>query len=388
MANTKQILPIIPVRGFIVFPGMTFHFDVAREKSINAIEHSLKCGGYIFLTMQKDISKEDPSERDIYKIGTIAKIKQMIHLQDGGVRLLVEGICRGEFYPPLETEDFYEALVARKNSVLRTLSGEEYTAFLNKINRLINEFTALNPKVSPESVQKAINESDPSSFADSVASNLFRNLEDKQEILELANVKKRLMRVAEILAGEVKILETETIIAAHVKEQMDDNNRDYYLREQIKAIKYELGEDEFSETDEFRKKIEKLNMPKEVYEKAMRELSAFEKLPAASPESAIARHYLEVICDYPWNIYTAKSPDIQKASEILEKDHYGMEKVKKRIIDDFDKVYTPRSVIVPNIKIVHDIAPEEAVEQIAARSADHECQPRLFQMVSLLRQET
>lgn len=333
MANKKQFLPIIPVRGFIVFPKMTFHFDVARKKSIAAIEQAVAANGYVFLAAQKDAALDEPAEDDIYGFGTIARIKQMVRLHEGGVRILAEGMSRGRIIPPLETEEFYEALIESKNSSSRNLSPEEYAAFLHRIHSLINDFISLNSQLSAETLQKSLPEDDPSSLADAIAGNLLRRLEDKQIILETTNVKQRFEKLVDIMASEVKILEMENVIANRVKEQMDDNNRDYYLREQLKAIRAELGEDEFSEADMFRDKIDSAAMTEEAREKALYELKNFERLPPTSPESAISRHYLEVMCDFPWGIYNANPPDIKKSRRILDEDHCGMEKVKKRIIE-------------------------------------------------------
>ena len=167
-----------------------------------------------------------------------------------------------------------------------------------------------------------------------MAEHFIRKIKDKQAILEIANVKKRILKLLDILTSEVKTMDIESIIAARVKEQMDENNRDYLLREQIKAIRSELGDDYLSEIEDFRSKLEKLNPPEEIRTKALRELSALEKLPPTSPEGAVSRHYLELVCDLPWNKYTKENHDIKKARAILERDHFGMDKVKKRILEE------------------------------------------------------
>lgn len=333
MAIKKTLLPIIPTRGFVIFPGTVFHFDVAREKSKAAIEKALIAEGLIFLAAQKDDIIEEPTEKDINPFGIIAKIKQLVKLPDGCIRILVEGISRGKLVSGFVTEALYEGEVQYKNSSVKDLSVEEYSAFLNQIHFLINDYIEFNPKIASEAFLKTLPETKPSELCDAVAFNLLRDNRDKQTLLELTNVKKRLLSLIDIMAKEVKILDVESVISAHVKRQMDDHNQEYYLREQLKAIRAELGEDRFDEVDELRAKIESTPLTEEAYEKAIRELNSYEKLPPSSPESNIARNYLELICSLPWETYTEENSDIEKAQEILDRDHYGMEKVKERIIE-------------------------------------------------------
>lgn len=333
MAIKKSILPIIPTRGFVIFPGTVFHFDVAREKSKAAIEKSIINDGLIFLASQKDDTVEDPTEKDISTFGVIVKIKQLIKLPDGCIRILVEGISRGKLVSEFVKEMLYEGEVVFKNSSDRDLSVEEYSAFLNQIHFLINDYIEFNPKLATEAFLKNLPETDPSAFSDTVASSLLRDNRDKQSLLEITNVKKRLLKLIDIMAKEVKILDVESVISAHVKQQMDDHNHEYYLREQLKAIREELGDDRFDEIDELRTRIESTPLTEEAYEKALRELNTYEKLPPTSPESNISRSYLELICSLPWESYTDENSDISEARKILDRDHYGMEKVKERIIE-------------------------------------------------------
>ncbi len=333
MATKKEILPIIPVRGFVIFPKTVFHFDVAREKSKNAVLKAVSSNGLIFLATQKNDAIEEPTESDVNAFGTIAKIKQILKLPDGCLRILVEGEARGKLNGSFVCENLYEGCVVYKNSSDRDLSIEEYSAFLNQIHYLINDYIELNPKLSTESFLKDLPESSPSDFCDTIAFNLIRGNEDKQELLQTTNVKKRLLKLIDIMTKEVKILDVESIIAAKVKEQMDDHNHEYYLREQLRAIREELGDDKEDEVSELRSRIESTPLPEEVYQKAMRELNNYEKLPPASPESSISRNYLELICDLPWETYTEENKDLDCAKKILERDHYGMEKVKERVLE-------------------------------------------------------
>lgn len=342
MASDKKILPIIPVRGFVIFPKTVFHFDVAREKSVAAVERAVNSDGLLFLVTQKDEKLEEPKDKDIYSFGTVAKIRQLLRLPDGGMRLLVEGITRGKLESELYCEDVYEGVVSIKNSSDRNLSQEEYAAMLHQLHLLINDFIETNPKIASEEFLKNLPQKDPGALSDILAERFVRKISDKQSLLEITNIKKRLIKLMDILTAEVKIMDIENIISSRVKERMEDNNRDYLLREQMKAIKAELGDDYFSEIEEFRAKLEELNPPKEVLTKAMRELSNLEKLSPSSPEGAVSRHYLELVCDMPWNKFSRENYDIKKASKILERDHSGMGKVKERIIEQLSVIALTR----------------------------------------------
>ncbi|MBQ3021786.1 MAG: endopeptidase La [Clostridia bacterium] len=333
MAIKKSVLPIIPVRGFVIFPKTVFHFDVAREKSKNAVMKAISSDGLIFLVSQKNEIIENPTENDVNTFGVIAKIKQVLKLPDGCVRILVEGQSRGKLSGSFIQESLYEGEVTYKNSSDKNLSVEEYSAFLNQIHYLINDYIELNPKLKSESFLKELPETDPSALSDTIASNLIRDNGDKQTLLEITNVKKRLLKLIDIMTKEVKILDVENIIAAKVKQQMDDHNQEYYLREQLKAIREELGDDSEDELAELRAKIESVPMPEDVYEKALRELRILGKLSPSSPESNISRNYIDLICSLPWGTYTDENNNLDSAREILERDHYGMEKVKTRILE-------------------------------------------------------
>lgn len=333
MAIKKEFLPIIPIRGFIIFPKTVFHFDVARPKSKAAVEKALISSGLIFLAAQKDETIEEPQECDIEHFGIIAKIKQLVKLPDGALRILVEGVERGKLSSKFYSDGLYEGEITYKSSSLRNLSVEEYSAFANQIHLLVNDYIEFNPKLASEGFLKNLPEGQPSEFCDAIASNLIRSNDDRQILLETTNVKKRLLKLIDTMTKEVKILDVESIIASKVKQQMDEHNHEYYLREQMKAIRSELGEDSYDEINEIRNLIESKPLPNEVYEKALRELKNFEKLSPSSPESNISRHYLELICELPWESYTTENTDLLNAQQILDRDHYGMKKVKERIIE-------------------------------------------------------
>ena len=333
MALKTKLLPVIPTRGFIIFPGTVFHFDVARKKSIAAIEKAISDDGHIFLCGQKNEVIEDPLSDDIYEFGTVAKIKQMIRIPHGGVRVLVEGVSRGKTTAFLITDEMYSAEVTYKKSSTSTLSSEEYSAFLHQIHLLISEYLEFNPKLTSESFLKDMPEDDPSAMCDTVAEHIVRDVRDKQALLSITNVKKRLIKLLETLSRDLKVMDIESVISARVKEQMEEHNHDYYLREQLKAIRTELGEFGDEETTELRNMIDSIALPDDVFDKAMRELRNLEKLPPTSPESAISRHYLEVITKYPWDRKSEVSDNIAESKQILNDSHYGMEKVKERIAE-------------------------------------------------------
>ncbi len=332
MAIKQEFLPVIPTRGFIIYPGTVFHFDVARKQSICAINAALCKNGFVFLASQTDDSVEEPTPDDLHKFGIVAKILRTVTTPDG-VRVLIEGTSRGLIASIEKTEGFYTAGVKIKSSSVRNLSPEHYAALLNHIHILLSNFAELDKKIASAPFLKNLPEDNPSHFCDIIAENLLRRNEDKLALLEITNVKKRLLKLLDLLTTEYKISEAESIISLRVKEQMEDNNRDYYLREQLKAIHSELGDDDFDETDALREKIESTALSDDAYEKAMRELRSLEKMQPTSPEANISRHYLEVLCSVPWGIQTPLCTDISAAQKELDKSHYGMEKVKERILE-------------------------------------------------------
>lgn len=333
MALKKEILPIIPVRGFVIFPKTVFHFDVARQKSIAAVEKAIISNGLIFLAAQKDDTVEEPRAEDIHSFGTVAKIKQLVKLPDGALRILTEGVERGTLSSDFFADGLYEGEITYRKSSVRNLSEEEYSAFAHQIHLLIDDYASLNPKLLSESFFKTLPTQNPAEFSDAVASRLVRSNKDRQTLLEITSVKKRLLKLIDIMTKELKILDVETIIASKVKQQMDEHNNEYYLREQLKAIKSELGEDRFDDAYDLRCRIESIPLPEELYEKALRELRSLETLPPTSPESNISRNYLELVCSLPWEVFTDENTDLQHARAVLERDHYGMEKVKERILE-------------------------------------------------------
>jgi ATP-dependent Lon protease len=330
-----KTLPTIAMRGLVVYPHMVFHFDVLRKKSIRALEVASAADGLVFLVTQKDSMIEEPSEKDLYETGTIVRIKQFLRLPGEGVRVLAEGVCRASIKTCDTKSDYILSSVTEMRSSFSNLSDEEYSAIARQIHSLIDLYFRANIKSSPDTLISSINEDDPGALADSIAENFLNDIPDKQKILETKNVKNRLLTLIDLLIHEVKVLQVESDIMARVKEQMDENNREYFLREEAKAIAEELGEREgnLKDADEYREKLESLNAPDYVIERLKREIDRFGNLSQQSPESAIAKTYIDTLFALPWNNTTEESSDIDYARSILERDHYGMKDVKERILE-------------------------------------------------------
>ncbi len=332
---TVQTLPAIALRGLVVYPHMVFHFDVLRKKSIRALEVASAGNGLVFLTAQKDVSCEDPKENDVFKMGTVVKIKQFLRLPGEGIRVLAEGVCRATMNEFDSEGDYIVCRITEAVSSFRTLGDEEYSAISRQLHSLIDLYFRANTKATPDTMISAINEENPSTLADSIAENFLAEIEDKQKILETKNVKNRLLLLIDYLIREVKVLQVESDLMARVKEQMDENNREYFLREEAKAIAIELGEKDgnLKDVEEFEKKLGELDCPLYVTERIGKELDRYSRLGAHSPESAISRAYLETLFDLPWNKTTKEITSLEKSKEIIERDHYGMREVKERVLE-------------------------------------------------------
>lgn len=328
-------MPLLPLRGIVVYPHMILHFDVGRVKSIKAIEESMLEEQLIFLAAQRDPNIEDPRPEDIYAYGTIAKIKQLLRLPGDTIRVLVEGIGRARLAGLVHTEPFYLAKIkpVRVHSVR---SGKtDIQALARQVVEYFEQYAKLSGKLSPDATLSITAIDDLSRLPDIIASNLSIALELKQSILEELSPRKRLERLLDILVNENEILEIEKNISTKVKQQIDKNQREYYLREQLKAIQQELGEAEgmSTEAEEYRERIKSADLPEEVREKAMKEADRLSRMHSSSAESGVIRTYLDTILELPWNHKTEERLDLQYAAEVLERDHYGLSKVKERILE-------------------------------------------------------
>lgn len=327
-------LPLLPLRGLSIFPYMVLHFDVGREKSIRALEEAMINDQLIFLVTQKDAHTDLPTTEDFHSVGTISKIKQLLKLPGDTIRVLVEGISRAEIKEIVSDEAYFLVDVME----FQESQGEadlELEALRRSVLGVFDEYIKANPKVAPETLMTVSDIEDVSRFADVVASNLTVKIEEKQEILSLFDVKERLDKIYEILSRELEILEIERKINSRVRKQIDKSQKEYYLREQLKAIQRELGEKEGNgdDIDIYREKLSKLDVPDEVKDKVEKELDRLSKMSPGSPEVGVTRTYLDWIFDLPWNILTEDNLDIKNARKVLDEDHYGLKKVKERVLE-------------------------------------------------------
>lgn len=331
----KHTLPLLPLRGLTVFPHMILTFDVGRDKSIKALDEAMINNQLIFLVAQKDAKNDAPEEEDIYKVGTISKVKQLLRLPGDTIRVLVEGISRAEVKSYLQTEPYFVADVIEKITPEDKNKNIEFEALKRKVLSTFDEYAKLNGKISPETVSSMGTIEDIGQLADIVASNMLLKIDQKQDILNEFHPALRMEKLLEMLMKEIEILEVEKNISVRVRKQIDKMQREYYLREQIKAIKTELGDKEgvAGEVDEYRNKLEKANLPEEAANKVLKELDRLLKMPSGSAEGSVIRTYLDWIFDLPWDKKTEDIIDLEKAEAILEEDHYGLTKVKERILE-------------------------------------------------------
>ena len=328
-------IPMLPLRGIVVFPHMIIHFDVGRLKSIKSIEESMLNDQVIFLTAQKDPNIEDPDFDEINTFGTVAQIKQLLRLPGDTIRVLVEGIQRAKVINFLTNEPFYKVDVKPVKSKALQSGRPEIQALSRQVIDHFEQYAKLSGKVSPDATFSITNINDLTRLPDIIASNMGISTEQKQMLLEELSPKRRLEKLLDILAKENEILELEKSITFKVRQQIDKSQKEYYLREQIKAIQKELGvsADTTTEIDEYRERIEKASFSEEVRKKALKELDRLERMHSSSAESGVIRTYLDILLDMPWGKKTDERLDIKYASEILERDHYGLEKVKERILE-------------------------------------------------------
>jgi ATP-dependent Lon protease len=328
--ETKR-LPMMPIRDVVIFPYMMTPFVVGRESSVHALEEALAGEKRIFLATQHDASIDEPRPDEIYSVGTIANIVQSLKLPDGNIKVLVEGIERGKVISVSEEEGYFRAVV-------RTVSykidqGAQLDSLISRVTNLFEQYVKLSQNLHYETMVAAIRVDDSGKLADTVGANLQLTIEEKQELLEIFDPIDRLTRVAELLDIEIEKLNVDRTIQGRVKRQMERAQKEYYLNEKIKAIQKELGRGEKSEFDELKKKIDTAGMSRDAYEKAISELKRLEAMPPMSAESTVSRNYLEWLLAVPWKKKTKEIRDLRYAQRILESDHYGLEKIKERILE-------------------------------------------------------
>lgn len=329
-------LPLIPLRGISIFPYMVIHFDVGREKSINALEKAMLDDSYILLSSQMDPKIDDPTEGEFHSVGTISKVRQMLKLPGGSIRVLVEGVSRGRITRVLENEEYLE--VEAENLVYipeNVIDDKDTEAAMRLIITDFEQYSELNQKMTSELFSTVLDIDDPGRLADVITSYVFLKPEEYQKILEAFDVYERLEILHGFLQKEIELLKIEEKINQRVKKQINKLQKEYYLREQMKAIQRELGEgDEIStDVEEYQTKIDKINMPKEVREKALKEVDRLARTSPHSAEIGGIRTYLDWIVELPWDKESKSKIDINKAREILDEDHYGLKDVKERILE-------------------------------------------------------
>ena len=317
-----------------MFPNMVLHFDIGRKKSVAAVEEALKSDQLIFLTTQKNIKDEDPKEDDIYSFGVLAEVKQILKQTDDMTRILIEGKCRARAVKILSGEDYIKAEVVevQENSAPKDMKSE---ALIRKAEELFAEYISLSPKTPGDLVLNFPVDISAGKVADYIASNIMLDFEDKQAILSETDPIKRINILIKLLSRENTLLCYELEIASKLKKSMDKSQKDFFLREQIRILSSELGsgQDPITESDEYLQKLEKLSLPKEVYKKLKKECENFSKVPVGSSEANIISTYLDTCFDLPWNKSSKESINISKAKNTLEKDHYGLDDVKERILE-------------------------------------------------------
>lgn len=332
----NKTLPLIPLRGISIFPYMVIHFDVGREKSIEALEQSMLDDSLILLCTQKNPKIDEPNIDDFYHVGTVAKVKQMLKLPGGSIRVLVEGISRGKILHVTQYDPYFEAEIEDYTYNPESIENtQDVEAAMRLVVEDLEEYISLNTKVSSEVLVSISDIDDPGRLADVISSYIFLKQEDDQKILESFDFYERLEVLHGILQKEIELLRIEDKINQRVKKQINKVQKEYYLKEQLKAIQKELGEDDdiFSEVEEYKEKIDKLELSNEVREKALKEVDRLTKMSPHSAEVGVIRTYLDWIVDLPWNKESKEKIDIKVAREVLDDDHYGLEDVKERILE-------------------------------------------------------
>lgn len=335
--NEKDIcrLPLVAMRGLVIFPEMVMHFDVAREKSINAIKAAYKSDKRVFLTAQKDVFIEEPEMKDLYRYGVIAEVRQILTTQEGILRILVEGVQKAKLETLNIGTNYISAdVLPVQYSTRSKIDQVEIEAVMRAIKKQFDQYSQLFPRMPKELIVAVMCQDDPYKLFNSIIFNIGIDFYDKQKLLEENNILKRLNLLYSFLIKETEVLTLEHEIQELTKENMDKGQREYYLREQMRAIASQLGEeDEQEEAFEYMKKIQELNLSEVDTDKLYKEAERLSKLPPASQESFVIRSYLDVVLDLPWNNSSKSKANIEKSRNVLNKDHYGMQKVKERVLE-------------------------------------------------------
>lgn len=330
--KTNLTMPVLALRGMMVFPHMVLHFDVGRPKSVSALQEAMMDDQKIFLVAQKDTDTIDPQIEDLCHVGTVATVKQVMNLPGDSLRVLVEGECRGELVSLTQEEPFMLGRI-RLPKVEEAEDETEMTALVRTAKKYFEEYAGNGQRVSDATTQSIREVDEPDHLADVIAANILTKLEDRQRVLEELNVKTRLETLCTILLREIELADVEQKVQSRVKHQVERNQKDYYLREQIRAIQTELGDGDGIEVEELREKAEKLPLNEEARQRVNKEIDRLSRMAPGTPEIGMSRTYIEWILDLPWGKETIDNLDLKRARKLLAKNHYGLEKVKERIIE-------------------------------------------------------
>ncbi|MDD6484743.1 MAG: endopeptidase La [Clostridiales bacterium] len=334
MNNDIIVLAVVPMRGMVVFPGMTLNFDAGRDASVKALEAAAQAQTEVFLTAQRSADVDEPEAADLYNIGTIAKIRQVMRIPGNAIRVVVEGVRRGVMREIVEKTPYFQAVVETVYSQYDIDHNTE-AAYLRMLKRNYEEYFAQAPKLAAEGFMSVMSAKSLDRLCDIISAGVDFDPEKKQELLEEFDIIRRCEKLLSALSEQTQIARLEQQIAKKVKTNIDRNQKEYYLREQLKVIHEELGDgdDIDDESEEYRKKIEKLKAPKDTKEKLLKEVSRFAKMPPSAAESGVLRNYLDTVLELPWNNMTKEGFDVEKTRQILDEDHYGLDKIKERILE-------------------------------------------------------
>lgn len=336
METKPRLMPLLPLRGMLVFPGMIINLDVGRERSIHAVEAAMTSDKQILMVSQKEAVTMEPGQKDLFKYGVIAEIKQLLKLPSGALRILVEGLARAKVETIIEApavDTYFQANALPMDSVVS--EDNEVEALRRMLIETFEQWIIASKKVNSEVLLTFKDQTDPGRVADMIAGYLSINIEEKEQLLEAVDVKERMNKLYTYLCKELEIAGLEKNISQQVRKQIEQNQKEYYLREQMKAINKELGEgdERQAEIDEYKKQMSELDLPAEVVEKINKELDRLYKMPPMMAESAVIRNYVDVLLSLPWGKFTEDNFDLEVAAKVLDKDHYGLEKVKERILE-------------------------------------------------------
>ena len=329
--NDLRKLPMMPIRDMVIFPHMMTPFVVGRESSVRALEEALNGDRKIFLATQHDARVDEPRAEEIYTIGTIGAIVQSVKMPDGNIKVLVEGLERAESVEMTDADGFFVATIRTQPALLE--STPQTDQLIQRVMSLFEQYVKLQQSLNYETLVAAVRTDEPGKLADTIAANLQLEIPDKQKILDVFDPAQRLTVIADVLTVEIEKLNMDRSIQSRVKRQMERAQKEYYLNEKIKAIQKELGKGEKSEFDDLKKKLETAGMPKDVFDKAVQELKKLEAMPPMSAESTVSRNYLDWLLAVPWKKRSRETRNIDHAEKVLNADHYGLEKIKERILE-------------------------------------------------------